>query len=343
MLRGLAAARRNRDHVRVTNGIPAASRAGRGELYAALAAIGYGSAYVATAFALHSFAPLPAAVHRSLVGALALVVLYVAMRWRSRATGPAAAAVQLPAFGSASRAARLLLLAILGGPVFLAAMNLAVAQVGATITAFVAGLYAVLSAVIAPALLPERLAPRVLAGFLVALAGTALLAELNPGSTDLAGMGWGLVAAVSFSLFLVLTRRWSASYALDGLTVALAMSVVTAAALGAVILVIDPASFVPAVLQPEAVAAIGWLALVAAGGQMLMVASVRLIPASRSAAFLLFNPISATILAAILLGERPSPPQLLGGLLVLAGIAAATGALPFAAWASRAYRVTRPG
>ena len=338
-----AAARSNPDHVRMTNDIPAAPRARRGELYAALAAIGYGSAYVATAFALRSFAPLPAAVYRSVLGALALIVLSVAIRGRSSAPGPAAGAAPPPGFGLANRGSRLLLLAILGGPVFLAAMNLAVAHVGATITAFVAGLYAVLAAVIAPALLPERLAPRALAGFLVALAGTALLAELDPGSTDLAGMGWGLLAAVSFSLFLVLTRRWSGSYALDGLTVAFAMSVVTAAALGAVVLLIDPASLVPAALHLEAVAAIAWLGIVAAGGQMLMVAGLRLIPASRSAAFLLFNPISATLLAAVLLGERPSPPQMLGGLLVLIGIAAATGAMPIPAWMSRAYRVTRPG
>ena len=95
-------------------------------------------------------------------------------------------------------------------------MNLAVAHVGAAIAAFVAGLYAVLSAVIAPALLPERLTVRVLAGFLLALVGTALLAELDPEATDVEGMGWGILAALSFALYLVLARRWSRRYALDG-------------------------------------------------------------------------------------------------------------------------------
>lgn len=318
----------------MTNGWPTAptaptgSAARRGELYAALAAIGYGSAYVATGFALRTFAPLPVAVHRTLVAALALGVLSIFLRRRSKAAGPAAAGPAGVRPGQVHRATRLLLIATLGGPVFLAAMNLAVAHVGATIAAFVAGLYAVLAAVIAPALLPERLAPRVAVGFLVALVGTALLAELDPGSADMTGIAWGLVAAVSFSLYLVLTRRWSTPNGLDSLTIALAVTSLTAASLGAIVLAIDPASLVPPTLAVESVVAIAWLAFVAAGGQLLMVASVRLIPAARSAAFLLLNPISATILAALLLGERPAPLQLLGGLLVLAGIAAATGAPP---------------
>lgn len=44
---------------------------------------------------------------------------------------------------------------------------------------------------------------------------------------------------------------------------------------------------------------------------------MQLIPATRSAAFLLLNPITATVLAAALLGERPAPLQVAGGGLVL--------------------------
>jgi drug/metabolite transporter (DMT)-like permease len=295
-----------------------------GEAFAAVAAMGFGSAYVATSVALRSFSPVSAAFYRSLVATVALGLLVLVLR---RLPGLFTAAV--PAVGAAipgrvHRAARLLLIAILGGPVFLASMNMAVAHVGATIAAFVAGLYAVLAAVIAPALLPERLAARVLAGFVLALAGTALLAELSPVSTDLAGLGWGLAAAIAFALYLVLARRWSRTNALDGPTVAFALLGVSVVVLGAVALLSDAGSLAPASVDLSAAAAIGWLALVAVGGQILTIASVRLIPAARSAAFLLLNPITATILATILLGERPSPPQMLGGLLVLAGIAAAT-------------------
>ena len=321
--------------------MPPASRRHRGELLAALAAMGFGSAYVATAFALTAFQPVPTAAWRSLLAAIAVggIVLVRRRGGRSGATGqprrrPARRARQgrrggsaqcgAGSPGAAQRAVRLLVLATLAGPLFLASMNLAVAHVGASIAAFVAGLYAVMSAVIAPVLLPERLTLRVLAGFVLALAGTALLAELDPDATDVAGMGWGILAALSFALYLVLARRWSARYRLDGLTVAFANCALAAVVLGGFVLATDPALLAPANPPVEAVVAMGWLAVVAALGPVLMVASVRLIEAARSAAFLLLNPITATILAAILLGERPSPIQLVGGMVVLLGMAVAT-------------------
>jgi len=296
-------------------------------LFAAIAAMGFGSAYVATALALRSFSPLAVAFYRSVVAFLALLALLSILRLsplvvaRAGAAGPA-----MPGIGH--RVARLVLIALFGGPIFLASMNLAVSHVGATIASFVAGLYAILAAALAPLLLPERLTRRVLAGLLLALAGTALLAELDPTSADRAGLAWGLLAAVSFALYLLLGRRWSRSNGLEGTTIALATLAVSALSLGTLVLVGEPASLVPARLDVVSAAAIGWLAVVAAAGQLLTVASVRLVPAARTAAFLLLNPITATILAAALVGERPSPPQLLGGGLVLAGIAAATLPLP---------------
>ena len=304
----------------------------RGELFAALAAMGFGSAYVATSFALTAFEPVPAAAWRSLLAAVA-VGAFVMVRRRggrsdatavepdARAAPPEAASLEP---GTTQRAVRLLVLATLAGPLFLVSMNLAVAHVGAAIAAFVAGLYAVMSAVIAPILLPERLTLRVLSGFVLALAGTALLAELDPDATDVAGMGWGILAALSFALYLVLARRWSASYRLDGLTVAFANCALAAVVLGGLVVATDPALLAPTDPPVEAVVAIGWLAVVAALGPVLMVASVRLIEAARSAAFLLLNPITAIILAAILLGERPSPVQFVGGVVVLLGMAVAT-------------------
>ena len=319
-----------------------ATRRHRGELFAALAAMGFGSAYVATSFALLAFEPVQAAAWRSVLAATVVGILVV-VRWRrggsagdgSASPGFGAASVELPP-APAARAVRLLVLAIFAGPLFLASMNLAVAHVGAAIAAFVAGLYAVLSAVIAPALLPERLTMRVLAGFVLALFGTALLAELDPDATDVAGMGWGLLAALSFALYLVLARRWSRRYRLDGLTVSFSIGALTAVVLGGFVLATDPASLTPSAPPAEAIIAIVWLAVVAGLGPILMVASVRLIPAARSAAFLLLNPITATILAVVLLGERPSPLQLGGGLLVLLGMAAAT--IPRRATASRIGR-----
>jgi drug/metabolite transporter (DMT)-like permease len=298
--------------------------AGRGELYAALAAIGYGSAYVATAFALRSLAPLPIAVYRSAMAAVAVAVLLSVIRWNGARNGtPASVMAPLPAASPGTRALHLVVIACLGGPVFLAGMNFAIAGVGATIASFVAGLYAILAAVFAPFVLREPLRPRALAGFLVALVGTGFLAELEVGTGGV-GIAWGLLAATSFALFLVLSRKWARADGFDGLTVALATMTATAVGLGAIVAVSAPATLVPEALVPEAVVALGWLVVVGAGGQALAVSSLGLVPASRTAAFLLLNPVSATILSFVLLAERPSALQVVGGLLVLAGMAAAT-------------------
>lgn len=320
---------------------------GRGALYAALAAIGYGSAYVATAFALRSLGPLPVAVYRTFFAAIALALL-LAARGRIAASGRAAAKggptadVRDPGARRwpARRVVHLIVIAAFGGPIFLAGMNLAIAGVGPTIASFVAGLYAVLAAVFAPFLLREPLRPRALAGFGAALVGTAFLAELDIVGAGIAGIGWGLLAAVSFALFLVLSRKWARVDGFDGITVALATMLATTLGIGAWVLATKPESLVPTNLVPEAVIAIAWLAFVAASGQALAVASARLVPASRTAAFLLLNPVTATILSFALLGERPSPVQVLGGLLVLAGIAVAT--VQPAARAARAPTASEP-
>ena len=306
------------------------TRAGRGELFAALAAIAYGSAYVATAFALRSFEPLPIAVYRAILAVVGLALVIVVNRSR-RATDPTAAvpptdtgplrANRPPAI---RRATHLVVIALCGGPLFLAGMNFAIAGVGAAIASFVAGLYAVLAAVFAPFLLREHLRPRALAGFVAALVGTAFLAELDLTGSGVTGILWGLWAAVFFALFLVLSRKWARIDGFDPLVVALATMTATALVLGAVVLATNPGSFQPSTLVPEALVAIGWLALVAAGGQALAVASTHLVPASRTAAFLLLNPVTATILSFLLLGERVQPIQVLGGGLVLLGMGAAT-------------------
>ncbi len=313
-----------------------------GELFAALAAMGFGSAYVATSFSLEAFGPLPAAAWRTALAAIAVGTVLALLTVRGRRGRSGAAAGPGPAAGSAvaptlaARGVRLLVMSTLAGPLFLSSMNFAVAHVGAAIASFVAGLYAVLAAVIAPVLLPERLTARVLAGFVLAVVGTAMLAELAPAATDLAGMGWGVLAAVCFALYLVLTRRWSGPYRLGGLTVALSNSTLTAVVLGGFLLATDPASLAPSTPSAQAILALVWMALVAAAGPILTVASLRRVPAARSAAFLLLNPVTATVLAVALLGERPSALQIAGGLLVLLGMAAAT--VP-----GRAGRSTAPG
>jgi DME family drug/metabolite transporter len=290
-----------------------------GALTAALAAILFGSSYVATAFQLHAFTPLAGAFWRSVLAAVAVAIASAVATLRRPSLPPGRAR---PA--AAGRLLRLAVLGLLGGCVFLAGMNIAVALVGATITSFVAGLYAILAAIFAPLVLREPLDRRAAAGFIVALIGTALLAELSPAPDTVGGLAAGGIAAVAYGLYLVLIRRWSRRVEAGPLAVTLANTGMASAGLGVVILLQGGTAFLPSSPPPDAVVATAWLAVVSAGGTLLVTAALRRVEARVVSSMLLLNPITATILAALLLAERPSAIQLLGGLLVLVGMAAAT-------------------
>ncbi len=281
----------------------------------ALAAILYGTSYVATAIALRSFTPLGTAATRGLLGVLALGAVLLL---------PIAPALRPPRLTSAG-SVRLVVLATLGGPAFIVSMNTAVALAGATITAFVAGLYAVLAAVLAIPLLGERPEARSVVSLALALAGTALLGELEPGGDAGAGIAVGLLAALFFGLFLVLSRRWSAAYGLPGPTVAVGTMGLTAVVVGLLLPLLGQPLLAQAV-RPDAVAGVVWLAVgPGALAAILVVTGMRRIPARRASAFLLLNPPTATLGAWLLLGERLSLLQLAGGALVLAAITGASG------------------
>lgn len=277
----------------------------------------YGSSYVATAIALRSFTPLTVAAWRGLLGAVVLGALLMLPALRR----------QLPARLGIGDLSRLIVMGLLGGAAFTLAMNAAVGITGATVTAFVAGLYAVLAAALAVPLLGERLERSTLVAMLAALFGTALLADLTLTVETVAGIGLGLVAAASFGLYLVLTRGWARRRGLSGVAMGLSSLTMTGVAgIAAVLLAGEP--MLPHVARTDALLAIGWLALgpgvVAA---VLVVAGMQLLPARLASVFLLLNPPTAAVLAFVLLGERPSALQLIGGACVLLAMAAAAGML----------------
>jgi drug/metabolite transporter (DMT)-like permease len=290
----------------------------RGAVYAAAAAMLYGSAYVATAIALRSYTPFAAAAWRGLLGTLLLAGLLLV---------PALAA-QRPGRLTSAALTRLGALGVLGGAIFILALNGAVSTAGATVTAFVAGLYAVLAAVFAIPLLGERIERRTLVALTAALVGTVLLSDLRAEARTLTGIGIALVGAAAFGLFLVLSRRWSAAYGLTGPTIGIAtMTIGAAVALVALAVAGEP--LVPTAPRTDATLAIGWLAVgPGAAASVLVVAGMRRLPARRASVFLLLNPPTAAVLALLLLGQALSPLQLVGAACILGAIAVASGAVP---------------
>lgn len=289
-----------------------------GLLFAAAAAIIYGAAYPATAIALRSFSPLGIA---ALACTLALPVV-IALGWIGWLPRPSVDGLDRP------RLMRLVVLSALGGLVFIAAVNVAIALSGPTVTGFVAPLYAVAAAVLAVPLLGERIRPATIGAFGLALVGTALLAGVAPDLDALLGVAMALGAAVVFGLYIVLARRWSARYRLDGTLVTIGNLI----GRGPVLLVFEairsPATLFPSDADPVAVLALLSIALGSSStANLLLMASVRRVAAGRASAALLLTPISSAALGAILLADHLTPVQLIGAALILVGIAVASGAV----------------
>ncbi len=305
-----------------------------GLLAGAGAAIGFGISYPLTAIVLRSFSPLGTAAIQGSLG-LAIILVFAAVgivprparaRWRPGAL------------------ARLVFLGLCGGVVFTSLLNVSVAVAGPTITGFVATLYAVFSALLAVPLLGEPLRRTTLASFLLALAGTALLAGFRPADVPLGGIGLALGSAVCFGLYLVLSRRWGTSHGLDGTAIAVA----NLTGRGPVVLVLalatDPAGVFPADPLPASLLALGLIVIFPSMlSQLLVMASVRRLPARLSGSALLLVPITGSVTAAIVLGIVPTPAQAAGGLLIVLGIAGASGAAGLVADRVRALSSGRRG
>jgi drug/metabolite transporter (DMT)-like permease len=290
-------------------------------LAAAGAAVMFGAAYPVTAVALRSFQPVALAGLQATIGLLVvagLAAFGVVERSRLRPLEP-------------RRLARLFVLGLLGGTSFIVGMNVAVALSGPTITGFVAALYAVLAALFAVPILGERIRPRTVLAFAVALVGTALLADLDTlgesaSSGSLVGVGSALLAAVAYGLYLALARRWVGPYRLDTTLVTCAILAGRGPLLLLFVIAVPSGPIVPADPEPVALLALVYLALgPSVAAQLLVLASVRRSLARQTAVSLLIAPITSAALAAAFIGERLSSTEMVGIGLVLVAITSESG------------------
>jgi O-acetylserine/cysteine efflux transporter len=283
-----------------------------GEVLMVLVAILWGSAFPVTRVLLEEMPPLGAAAWRTLLAAGG-VAAFAALRGEFGLLRPAP-----------EDRRPLAVLAVLGGATFLILMNFAILLTGASITSFVTGTYPLLSVVVAAFLLGEPLGRRGIAALLVAGIGLVLLARPGGAHVEVLGVVVALGAALSFAVYLGLARLWADPVRLPTLTVAfwlLISSLVVSTVLQGVV---DPAGLVPD-LSVKGWASLMWLALPASAlPHVLVISTLRRMPAGRAAPFLLLMPISGTLIAAALLGERLDQVQLAGAALILIGIAVAT-------------------
>jgi drug/metabolite transporter (DMT)-like permease len=189
------------------------------------------------------------------------------------------------------------------------------------------------------ALFGLRFSRSFVAGMVVALVGAVILmgqsVTLSP--DHLLGDALGLITAVFYAGYIVAVGRLRATQSTA--TIMASSGLITCALLFVVTLASGEAML--------ASTATGWMVLIAlalishAGGQSLIAYALAHLPAAFSSVSLLLQPAIAAVLAWIFFGEALGPWQLLGMLLILAGIVfARRGSVPPRATPVRAGGIT---
>lgn len=241
-----------------------------------------------------------------LLGALAL--------WEKRALGP------LP-----SRARYLAWIAGVFFAVDLVAWHHAIEAVGAGLATVLGNLQVVLVGFVAWALLSEKPHRGLVAAVPIVLVGVVLISgvigEGAYGDSPIAGVFLGGLTSVAYAGFILILREGSRD--LRRIAGPLFNATVVAALMAA-IFALATGTFE----APEGPDAHGWLAALALTSQvvgwLLISLSLPRLPAAITSIVLLLQPVGAMLLARVVLEEKPSPAQISGAALILAGVIVAT-------------------
>jgi drug/metabolite transporter (DMT)-like permease len=252
---------------------------------------------------------------------LALPVLVVLALLERRRLGPRLAAIRLRA------AAAGLFLAL-----DLVLWNHSIADVGAGVATVLGNLQVLFVGLAAWLVLGERPGRRYLIALPAVLAGVVLVSGMIGGHAagldPIAGVGFGIGTSAAYSCFLLILRNTAgqvphvAGQLADATAGALLGSALIGLAFGGLQLTMPWPSF-------------GWLLMLAllsgTVGWLLITSSLPRLPAAVSSLLLLLQPAAALVLAYLVLAERPTIVQVLGAVLVCAGVLAATRTSPRAA------------
>jgi drug/metabolite transporter (DMT)-like permease len=182
---------------------------------------------------------------------------------------------------------------------------------------FILAVAPVLAAVLAWATLGEPISGRTALAMVLALCGVAVMLGA-PGEASLTGDGLAFVAALAFSVMIVITR-WKHE-----------VSMAPATCLSQAILVV---AFLP-FATPGAVSGddLAWLAALGIGqiglGFALLTVGARLIPAAQVGLITLLEVVLGPVWVWLALDERPGTLTLVGGAIVIAAIVLQTRQTP---------------
>jgi drug/metabolite transporter (DMT)-like permease len=198
-------------------------------------------------------------------------------------------------------------------------------QVGAGLATVLGNTQVVIVAVLAWVLLRERPPSRTLLALPVVMVGVVLISGVVGGGAygrdPGLGVILGLATALAYAAFLLVLRQANTDLNRPAgpLFEATATATVASALMG---LPVGGINLVPA--WP----AHGWLLLLALTSQvvgyLLLSVSLPRLPAALTSLILMLQPVGAVVLAMLLLSEAPSAVQLLGAVVIAAGVLLAT-------------------
>jgi len=257
-------------------------------------------------FGLSGVDPLTGAFFRVAYALPVLFLIWFAYRDRDKRTWQK----RLLAFGSGC---------LMG--VDMVVWHTAIGHIGAGLSTLIANSQVVFVAIAAWLILSERPSRRILIAIPVVLVGVALVSGLGMGdafgSNPVLGTLLALVSAIFYAAFILAFRGANNIQAPPAgpLMEATAGGVVTVLILSIFFGGIDFAPTWPAH---------GWLIALALGSQvagwLLIGYALPRLPAVETATIILVQPVLTMIWASMIFDERPSPIQLLGAALVLAGV-----------------------
>jgi drug/metabolite transporter (DMT)-like permease len=199
--------------------------------------------------------------------------------------------------------------------------NHTIADVGAGVSTVIGSLYVPFVAILAWIVLRERPGRRYLTALPVMLVGLVLVSGLaGGGGTALhpaAGVITGIAASAAYACFLLILRHAAgqtghvAGQLFDATAGAAAGALLLGLVFGGLDLAVPLHSLVWLVLLALLVQTAGWL---------LITSSLPRLPAAVSSLMLLVQPAAAIVLAAVILGQRPTLVQMAGAVLVCAGV-----------------------
>jgi drug/metabolite transporter (DMT)-like permease len=197
----------------------------------------------------------------------------------------------------------------------------AIADVGAGVATVLGNLQVVFVAALAWAMLRERPDQRYLITLPMVLLGVVMVSGMIGSSTGprpTAGVAYGLATSAAYACFLLILRqtagqaRHVASQVFDATAGAAAGSLLLSLTFGGGVHLAIPWR------------SLGWLLTLAllSGivGWLLITSSLPRLPAALSSLLLLLEPAAAMLLAAIVLGQRPSLIQIVGAVLLCGGV-----------------------